>query len=77
MLSDDTIKQIYFQSNKKIPDAVFADEVDIVQFANNVAAYVAHTIAMQEHERCVEIVEQLNREVAKALKSQRPNNHTA
>ena len=77
MLSADTVRQIYFLSNEKFPDAIFADDVDIVQFANKVAAYVAQTIAMQEHERCVEIVGQLNREVAKALKSQRPKNHTA
>jgi len=77
MLSEDAVRQIYFRSNEKVPDAIFADDVDIVQFANKVAAYVAQTVALQEHERCVEIVGHLNREVAKALKSQRPNNHTA
>jgi hypothetical protein len=72
MLNEETVKQIYFYCDEKIPNAIYADDVDVVQFANKIAAYVAPIISRQEHERCVEIVGHLNREVAKALESQRP-----
>jgi hypothetical protein len=72
MLSEETIKQIYFYCDEKLPDAIYADDVDIIQFANKIAAFVAPLIAMKEHQRCVRIVSDMNGEVAKALSNQRP-----
>jgi len=71
-LSEEEIKQIFFYCDEKLPTAIYADEVDIIQFANKIAAYVAPTIAMKEHQRCVQIVNDMNREVANALNSQKP-----
>ena len=71
-LSEEEIKQIFFYCDEKLPDAIYADEVDIIQFANKIALYVAHNVAMKEHQRCVQIVNDMNREVANALNSQRP-----
>lgn len=71
-LSEETVKQIFFYSDKPIKDALLADEVDIVQFANNVAEYVKKQYAVEEHARCVKIVRDMNPEVAKALENQRP-----
>jgi late competence protein required for DNA uptake (superfamily II DNA/RNA helicase) len=72
MLSEETVKQIFFLSDKPRKDPLIADEVDIVQFAQNIESFVAVEKARKEHERCVKIVRDLNPEVAKALESQRP-----
>lgn len=71
-LSEDLIKQIFFQSDKPRKDALLADEVDIVQFAQNLEAVLRPMIAKEEHQRCVQIVGHMNREVARGLDSQRP-----
>jgi hypothetical protein len=70
-LSDDTIKQLFF-SCEDLPDATYADEVDIIQFATKVSNYVRAEVAKEEHCRCVEIVRTMNREVSAALATQRP-----
>lgn len=71
-LSEELVKQIFFQSDRPRKDAVLADEVDIVQFANNVIAVSRLEIAKAEHQRCVKIVNDMNPEVARALGNQRP-----
>ena len=72
MLSEETVKQIFFQSDRPRKDPLLADEVDIMQFAHNIELYVAVEYARKEHARCVEIVSHMNPEVAKALETQRP-----
>ena len=71
-ISEELVKQIFFQSDRPRKDAVLADEVDILQFANNVIAVTKAEIAKAEHQRCVKIVADMNREVARALENQRP-----
>lgn len=72
MLSEDTIKQILFLSDKPREDALFCDEVDIVQFARNIESYVSLRVAEHEHARCVEIARSHNTAVAQLLESHRP-----
>ena len=72
MLSEETIKQIYFYCDEKRPDAIYADDLDIVQFANKIAAFVEPIIAAKEHQRCVKIVSNMNLEVSRSLENQRP-----
>jgi len=72
MLSEETIKQIFFLSDKPRSNALMADEVDIIQFAENLVAFVRNDIASAEHRRCVKIVSDMNSEVGKALENQRP-----
>jgi len=71
-LSDETIKQIYFYCDTNDPAAIIADEVDIVQFANKLLAYAHPHLAKAEHERCVQVVQGMNKEVAAALATQGP-----
>jgi hypothetical protein len=71
-LSEDEIKQIYFYCDEKLPNAIYADEVDIIQFANKVVLYAVSKFVLQEHERCVTIVKDMNREVGNSLENQRP-----
>jgi hypothetical protein len=72
MLSEELIKQIFFQSDRPRKDALLADEVDIVQFAENLIAVACIEIMRQEHARCVAIVKDMNRAVGEALENQRP-----
>jgi hypothetical protein len=72
MLSEELIKQIFFQSDRPRKDALLADEVDIVQFAQNIEAVLRPIITKEEHQRCVKIVSHMNREVACGLENQRP-----
>jgi late competence protein required for DNA uptake (superfamily II DNA/RNA helicase) len=72
MLSEDIVKQIFFQSDRPRKDPLMADEVDILQFAHNIELYVAVEYARKEHARCVEIVKDMNRNVGEALDNQRP-----
>ena len=71
-LNEDIVKQIFFHSDKPRKDALMANEVDIVQFANNVAQFVKKQYAVEEHARCVKIVRDMNPEVARALDNQKP-----
>jgi hypothetical protein len=72
MLSEEMIKQIFFQSDKPRKDPLIADEVDVVQFAHNIEAVVAVEYARKEHARCVAIVKDMNSAVGNALENQRP-----
>lgn len=72
MLPEETIIQIYFHSDRPRSDALIADEVDIIQFAENLLAVAKPLIAKEEHQRCVKIVSDLNKEVGKKLHSLRP-----
>jgi hypothetical protein len=71
-LSEELVKQVFFQSDEKRPDPLIADEVDIVQFAEKLELTLRPLIAAEEHKRCVTIVAYMNREVASALQNQRP-----
>jgi hypothetical protein len=72
MLSEEMVKQIFFQSDKPRKDPLIADEVDVVQFAHNIEAVVAVEYARKEHARCVAIVKEMNSAVGNALENQRP-----
>jgi hypothetical protein len=71
-LSEELVKQVFFYSDKKRPDPLIADEVDILQFAENIEAVLRPLIAAEEHKRCVKIVAYMNREVANSLANQHP-----
>jgi hypothetical protein len=71
-LSEEMVKQVFFQSDEKRQDPLIADEVDIVQFAEKLELTLRPLIAAEEHKRCVTIVAQMNREVASKLASQQP-----
>lgn len=71
-LNEELIKQIFFQSDRPRKDAMIADEVDIVQFAEKLEAVLRPMIAKEEHQRCVKIVSHMNREVACGLENMRP-----
>ena len=62
-MNDDLILQIYFQSDRPRRDAILATDVDIIQFARNVASVAQ----VEEHRRCMGIVARINADAATAL----------
>lgn len=72
MISDDTIKQVFLYVDDQDSEAVYADNVNIIDFARKIIDVAKAEIRSEEHARCVEIVSHMNREVAKALEGQRP-----
>jgi hypothetical protein len=71
-MNEETAKQIFFYCEPR-PGAALADEVDLLQFAEKILAVESPLIAKREHERCVEIVSNLNREVGKVLERLSPS----
>lgn len=72
MISEDMVKQIFFYCGNDSKNAVLADGVDILEFARKIEAVLTPTIQLREHQRCVKIVSELNKEVGKKLHSLRP-----
>lgn len=71
LLTEDQVKQLFFYSDRKRPDALLADEVDIVQFAHVIEQFVARKYARLERDNCVKVVRTLNPVVADALERAR------
>lgn len=71
-MNDDLIKQVFFYCENRDANGCYADGVDVLEFGRKLEAVLRPIISKEEHERCVGIVNNLNREVAAALASKRP-----
>jgi len=71
-MDESTIKQVFFQSDRPRKNALIADEVDIVQFAQNIAALVRVRAAQAEHRRCVNIISHYSPELSRELAKHKP-----
>lgn len=71
MLTATEIKAIFLECNNKNPDGLYADDVDLLEFAEKLAEVVSKKATLQERETCVKFVRSLNVEVAKALEDWR------
>ena len=68
-LSEDDVKQVFFQTKMDDPNGYDLDE--LLDFADKVILTASFNIARTERELCIEFVESLNSEVAKALRDKR------
>jgi hypothetical protein len=71
-IDEDLVKQVFFYVDDKDPDGFYADNVNLLDFAQKLYVLIRKDIAREEHARCVEIVSHMNREVANKLNTQRP-----
>lgn len=71
-IDENLVKQVFFYVDDKDPNGVYADNVNLLDFAQKFYALIRKEVAREEHARCVEIVSQMNREVANKLNTQRP-----
>jgi len=67
MLSNVEIKSLFLECENKNPDGMYADDIDVLEYARAVEK------AVREDERraCVTLVKSLNHEVARALEDYR------
>lgn len=70
-LTEDDIKQVFFQCKMDDPNGYDFDE--LLDFADKVILTASFNVARSERELCIEFVESLNSEVAKALREKRGN----
>ena len=71
MLSEEKIKQLYFNTDERAKGALVAEEVDIIAFAHEIEKEVALDYARKERKACIDFVASLNPEVAKKLEVKR------
>jgi hypothetical protein len=67
MLTTDQIKAIFLECNNKDPDGMYADDVDILEFAKKLETFLGAESARREQAKCITFVRSLNVEVARAL----------
>jgi hypothetical protein len=72
-LTEDDIKQIFFQTNNENPKGFYAGDLDIMEFADKVILVASHRIAQTERAMCVRFVNTLNTNVGRALEEYRGN----
>jgi hypothetical protein len=71
MLTDVQIKAIFLECNNKNPDGLYADDVDLLEFARKVEVTSTQEATYAERLECIKFVRSLNIEVAKALEDWR------
>jgi hypothetical protein len=71
MLTDVQIKEIFLECNNKNPDGLYADDVDLLEFARKLEVTSTQEAAYAERLECIKFVRSLNVEVAKALEDWR------
>jgi hypothetical protein len=71
MLTDVQIKAIFLECNNKNPDGLYADDVDLLEFARKLEVTSTQEAAYAERLECIKFVRSLNIEVAKALEDWR------
>ena len=71
MLADNKIKELFLECNNKNPDGLYADDVDLLEFARKVEAASTEEAIYTERKECIKFVRSLNIEVAKALEDWR------
>lgn len=71
MLTNQQIKAIFIECNNKDPEGLYADDVDILEFARKLETKVRQDGAEAERAECIKFVRSLNTEVAKALEDWR------
>lgn len=63
MLSEDQIKKLVMECESRNPEGLYPVDLDVLEYTEK----AAKLIKIKEHERCLEIVRNLNTEVAKVL----------
>jgi hypothetical protein len=67
MLSNVEIKSLFLECENKNPDGMYADDIDVLEYARAVEKAVRE----DERRECVTLVKSLNHEVARALEDYR------
>jgi hypothetical protein len=71
MLSKEKIRQIFLLCDNKDSEGMYADDVDVIEYAKKIEHYVRIEAMQEERLACIKLVKSLNHEVAKALEDNR------
>ena len=67
MLSNIEIKSIFLECENENPNGMYADDVDIIEYARA----IEKAVRAEERRACITLVKSLNHEVARALEDYR------
>jgi hypothetical protein len=70
-MDDDRIVQVFLSCEMKNPEGVYADEVDLIEFADALIAAVAPAIAAAERREILKLAGSINAEVARLIEKRR------
>ena len=70
-LTKDEVKQVFLSCEMKDPDGLYADDVELYELTKAIEQRVALKFARAERAQCIEFVQSLNTEVARALTEKR------
>ena len=66
-MTDAQIKNIFLECENKDPNGMYADDVDLLEFAKKLETHFDAEFSMREQTKCITFVRSLNVEVARAL----------
>ena len=67
----DTVKQVFFYCDNSAENGLLVDEVDLLEFSERLVAVIGKDIAKAERMECIKFVENLNKDVGRALRDRR------
>lgn len=66
-MTDAQIKNIFLECENEDPNGMYADDVDLLEFAKKLETHFDAEFSMREQTKCITFVRSLNVEVARAL----------
>jgi len=70
-VTPETVKQVFFYCDNSEKDGLHVDEVDLLEFSERLVAVIGRDIAKAERMECIKFVENLNKDVGRALRDRR------
>lgn len=70
-VNEDLIKQVFFQCGNSMPNGMYVDEVELIEFSEKLILVAGKAIAKAERDEIVKILDTVNPEVAKLIRERR------
>ena len=70
-MTENEIKQIFFRCTHKSLTGMYADEVDVIEYARAIEVAAREEATKKERAECVKLVKTISPEIAKALEDHR------
>jgi len=70
-VTPEVIKQVFFYCDNSAQDGLLVEDVDLLEFSERLVAVIGKDIAKAERMECIKFVENLNKDVGRALRDRR------
>jgi hypothetical protein len=70
-VTPEVVKQVFFYCDNSNQNGLLVDEVDLLEFSERLVAVIGKDIAKAERMECIKFIENLNKDVARALRDRR------